>query len=92
MRRWPSRHPTNGKLILYKCVNVCYLTGKGIEMAGVVTLQYQLPPYPSNGTWTIRVEALDQIREQTFYVERYYITYFEVKDTTSRAFPIQFTN
>ena len=56
MRRWPSRHPTNG----------------------VITLSYQLPAFPSEGHWTIRVEAMAQIYQHKVIVERYYIPYFEV--------------
>ena len=47
-------------------------------VTGVVSLAYQLPPFPSKGKWTIRVEALSQVYEQQFFVERYYITFFEV--------------
>lgn len=49
-----------------------------VKCTGVVTLMYQLPPYPTKGKWSVRVEALSQTHEQRFYVERYYITFFEV--------------
>ena len=56
MRRWPSRHPSNG----------------------VITLTYQLPAFPSEGRWTIRVEAMVQRHNYHVIVERYYVPFFEV--------------
>ena len=56
MRRWPSRHPSNG----------------------VITLTYQLPAFPSEGRWTIRVEAMAQTHNYHVIVERYYVPFFEV--------------
>ncbi|XP_046648840.1 CD109 antigen-like [Daphnia pulicaria] len=45
---------------------------------GVVSLTYQLPPTPSVGSWTIRVEAMQQVHQHQFGVEHYYIPFFEV--------------
>ena len=47
----------------------------------MLTLTYKLPSYPSTGNWTIRVEAMQQVQEQQFIVEHYYITFFEVMPT-----------
>jgi uncharacterized protein YfaS (alpha-2-macroglobulin family) len=46
--------------------------------SGVVSLTYQLPPTPSVGSWTIRVEAMQQVHQHQFGVEHYYIPFFEV--------------
>uniref|UniRef100_A0A0P5Q059 Macroglobulin complement-related protein n=1 Tax=Daphnia magna TaxID=35525 RepID=A0A0P5Q059_9CRUS len=45
---------------------------------GVVSLSYQLPTFPSEGKWTIRVEALSQIHEHHIIVERFYYRFFDV--------------
>lgn len=44
----------------------------------MVNLAYQLPAFPSEGKWTIRVEAMSQVQDYTVYVERYYVPFFEV--------------
>ena len=44
----------------------------------MVTLSYQLPSHPREGTWTIRVEALTQVYDQTFFVEQFYLPLFEL--------------
>ena len=44
---------------------------------GVVSVTYKLPPFPTKGKWTIRVEAMTQTYDQQFFVERYYLTFFE---------------
>lgn len=49
-----------------------------MEFLGVVTLSYQLPTFPSEGKWTIRVEALSQIHEHHIIVERFYYRFFDV--------------
>lgn len=44
----------------------------------MVALEYQLAGAPETGMWTIRVQALTQIHEHQFYIEKYYLTFFEV--------------
>lgn len=44
----------------------------------MVTLSYKLPSHPTAGKWVIRVEALTQTFDQTFYVEQFYLPLFEV--------------
>jgi hypothetical protein len=45
---------------------------------GVITLIYQLPAFPSEGKWTIRVEAMSQIHDHHIIVERFYYRFFDV--------------
>jgi hypothetical protein len=44
----------------------------------VITLLYQLPTFPSEGKWTIRVEAMSQIHDHHIIVERFYYRFFDV--------------
>lgn len=46
---------------------------------GTVSLDYVLADQPVFGKWTIRIIAQGQIEENTFLVEEYYQTRFEVK-------------
>ena len=46
-----------------------------------MSLTYDLPSYPGTGDWTIRVEAMQQVQDYQFIVERFYITFFEVMPT-----------
>lgn len=46
---------------------------------GTVSLEYVLADQPVFGKWTIRVIAQGQIEENTFLVEEYYQTRFEVE-------------
>ena len=75
MRRWPSRYPRNGKPHLTKTL---FDLIKQNFITGVVNLSYKLPKFPSEGKWVIRVEAMSQVHDYTIYVERYYVTFFEV--------------
>lgn len=52
----------------------------------MVNLAYQLPAFPSEGKWTIRVEAMSQVQDYTVYVERYYVPFFEVAYVTQSSF------
>jgi len=45
---------------------------------GTVSLAYYLSDQPVFGKWTIQVTAQGQVEEQTFLVEEYYQTSFEV--------------
>lgn len=56
---------------------------------GTVSLEYVLADQPVFGQWTIRVIAQGQIEENTFLVEEYYQTRFEVNVTMPAFF---FTN
>lgn len=47
-------------------------------MQGVMTLVYQLPTFPSEGKWTIRVEAMSQVHDHHIIVERFYYRFFDV--------------
>lgn len=79
MRRWPSRYPTTGMFpdfILLMCLSV--LTFCSSMYKGVITLLYQLPTFPSEGKWTIRVEAMSQIHDHHIIVERFYYRFFDV--------------
>lgn len=43
-----------------------------------MTLKYLLPKFPSEGKWTIRVEALSQVYDHYIIVERFYYRFFDV--------------
>lgn len=45
---------------------------------GVISLEYQLAGAPETGMWTIRVQAMSQIHEHQYFIEKYYLTFFEV--------------
>ena len=47
-------------------------------LLGVITLIYQLPAFPSEGKWSIRVEAMSQIHDHHIIVERFYYRFFDV--------------
>ena len=49
-----------------------------ILILGVITLIYQLPAFPSEGKWSIRVEAMSQIHDHHIIVERFYYRFFDV--------------
>lgn len=53
---------------------------------GTVSLDYKLSDQPIFGDWTIRVVAQGQIEEQSFSVEEYYQTRFEVNVTMPAFF------
>jgi len=48
---------------------------------GTVSLDYQISDQPVFGEWRIRVVAQGQIEENTFVIEEYYQTRFEVNVT-----------
>jgi hypothetical protein len=79
MRRWPSRYPTTGMFPDFYPLNVFkYFNLLFFHIKGVITLLYQLPTFPSEGKWTIRVEAMSQIHDHHIIVERFYYRFFDV--------------
>lgn len=48
---------------------------------GTVSLDYQISDQPVFGEWRIRVVAQGQVEENTFIIEEYYQTRFEVNIT-----------
>ena len=81
MRRWPSRYPTTGinQQIQFNSIILDWnLKFRSFLQKGVISLKYNLPKYPSEGYWTIRVEAMSQIHDHQIIVERFYYRFFDV--------------